>query len=428
LLLVELNEFSVDLLEQGAREMRLPAIARLLAMRRGETSTRDRVEHHGLDPWVQWVSVHTGQDSAAHGVLHLGDTPSKLGFTQVWERLSERGVSSGIWGAMNATRGNAERCLFFLPDPWTFSEPAYPPPLDDLLALPRYYARNYLEPEWARMSATALRLCRYALGSGALLRLLACLPLALRGVLRNGVDNAIAFSLFDLVSTVLFQARRRRDAPQFSLIFLNSIAHLQHHRWRGGERLGSDLRFGLRVIDHVLHILFEGRTDGEALVVANALTQEKVSGGRPLVAYRQLSPERFVAAVGLDATRVEALMTSDAHVFLRTPAERERAIALLEAVQLDGKPLFQVERDPDDGTKLFYQVVLWDPLPGDAQFEVGDRSIAFFEHFEILCIRTGSHVPRGQVYAEGVSLPRSMANHELAGMLLRYFEPAGESK
>jgi len=145
LMLIELNEFSVDLLRRGVEELDLRNLRRLLAMDASRTTTQDQVEHRGLDPWVQWVSVHTGVPSSTHGILHLGDTPGNLGFHQVWERLSELGVSSGLWGAMNANRPGASECRFFLPDPWTFSERAYPEELNGLLELPRYYSTNYLD-------------------------------------------------------------------------------------------------------------------------------------------------------------------------------------------------------------------------------------------------------------------------------------------
>jgi hypothetical protein len=396
-------------------------VSRLLSMAHGETTTDDQLEHHGLDPWVQWVSVHTGRDSAAHGVLHLGDTPAKLGSRQLWEVLDAQGISSGVWGAMNATRGQAEDCRFFLPDPWTFSEPAYPADLDDLLALPRYYARNFLDVSMSLFIGGTLRLSRYVLRSGAVLRLLACVPLALRGVLGNGVNNAVLFSLFDLFQAVLFDARRRREQPRFSLVFLNSIAHLQHHRWSEGERLDRSLRFGLRAIDRALGTLFAGLAPGEAVLVMNALTQRNVSAEGPLVAYRQLSPERFVQAAGLEVARVEALMTSDAHLFFASEAARDRAVEVLAAVRVHGKPLFQAQADADCATKAFYQVVFWDPLPADTMVQIGGRAIRFFEHFEVLVHRTGAHVPEGQWYAEGISLPARLYNHEAWGELLRHF-------
>ena len=46
---------------------------------------------------------------------------------------------------MNAPLGSVKECCFFMPDPWSFDEVAFPKYLNDLLALPRYAARNYLD-------------------------------------------------------------------------------------------------------------------------------------------------------------------------------------------------------------------------------------------------------------------------------------------
>jgi hypothetical protein len=54
-------------------------------------------------------------------------------------------VSSIVWGFMNGNRSNATACKVFVPDPWTFSEDAYPAEYQGLIALPRYLAKNYLD-------------------------------------------------------------------------------------------------------------------------------------------------------------------------------------------------------------------------------------------------------------------------------------------
>jgi hypothetical protein len=421
MLLVELNEFSVELFEQGARELDLPNLRRLLSMTATVTTTDDRVEHRGLDPWVQWVSAHTGQPSSVHRVLHLGDTPAKLDSPQLWEVLSANGISSGIWGAMNATRGAADQCRFFLPDPWTFSEPAYPDRINDLLALPRYYSKNYLDVSVWEFVKGSLRLARYAVGSGAMLRLLALTPLILRGVAGIGINNAILFSAFDLFSAALFAAKRTEDSPQFSLIFLNSIAHLQHHHWRQSTPLGKELRFGLRAIDRVLGMLFENSAAGDVLIVMNALTQKNVSSGTKLICYRQINPARFLHSIGIPHERVEQLMTNDAHVFFKTAAERDDAVRALAEVQISGKPFFQVEPDPQCALKLFYQVICWDELPDDASLLINGHRVGLFDHFGIQGIRTGAHIPEGRVYAEGIALPKMMYNHQIYDHAVNFF-------
>jgi hypothetical protein len=422
ILLIELNEFSIELFQRGITELALPNIKRLLAMRQSRTLTDDKVEHRGLDPWVQWVSTHTGVPSSVHRIMHLGDAPSKLGLSQLWEVLSQKGISSGVWGAMNATRGNAPQCAFFLPDPWTFEEPAFPKPLGDLLALPRYYSKNYLDVSKKKFLINGLRLARYVLGSPALFKIIGLAPFILKGILRNGINNAMLFSLFDLFSTAIFLEQRKRHQPQLSLIFLNSIAHLQHHRWEVGAKLSGDLQFGLQAIDRALGMLFASRKDGEALVVMNALTQRNIAHEKPRILYRQINPSRFLSSVGIKFKLVEQLMTNDAHVFFESNEDRDEASRILEKVVIGDTRMFHVEASRADPLRLFYQIDFWDELEPHLQLLVNDQTILFSDHFEAIVARTGAHIPEGDVFVDGLELPSELYNHEISTYLIQFLD------
>lgn len=426
LMLIELNEFSVDLFQRGVRELGLPHIARLLEMRQSTTTTDDETEHRGLDPWVQWVSVHTGVPSSEHRIIHLGDAPAKLGFRQLWEVLSARGVSSGVWGAMNATRGKAEQCRFFLPDPWTFMEEAYPQRLNDLLALPRYYSKNYLDVSKWQFLRKTLQLAKFVLGSSALGTLVKLSPFLLRGLRRTGLTNAFLFSAFDLFSAALFVEQRRAHRPQLSVIFLNSIAHLQHHRWEKGPAFTDDLAFGLQTIDRVLGMLFADRAPGEALVVMNALTQENIVGEKPRICYRQINPLSFLQSTGLRFESVEQLMTNDAHVFFANPSDRDEAAAALTAVQLAGQAFFHVEPSAEDPRKLFYQIDFWDEIEAGRSVQVNGRTIDFDRNFEAIVARTGAHVNWGNVFFDGLALPPNLYNHEVGQRIAAWMDPQAQ--
>jgi hypothetical protein len=427
LTLIELNEFSLALLSQGVKELHLPNVERLLALRSSATTTDDMVEHRGLDPWVQWVSVHTGVPSSVHGVIHLGDAPANLEFKQLWETLSDAGISSGIWGAMNAMRGNADECLFFLPDPWTFGERATPENLNELLALPRYYSTNYLEvSRWEFFKCTML-LTKFLLGSGALTKILAQSPLVLGGLWKNGLNNEVLFSLFDLFSAAIFAKYKKRYRPQFSVIFLNSIAHLQHHGWHADQKISGNMAFGLKAIDRVLETLFNSLEDGEACIVMNALTQKNISTEKPRICYRQISPSRFLESIGFQFESVKQLMTNDAHVFFATESARDFAAEALECVTINGAPLFQVERNIDSPCRLFYQVDFWDELAGDIEISINGQTVNFLGHFEAIIARTGAHLRNGDVFFQGIDLPQQMYNHKIAEYVLSFFNDMNDS-
>ncbi|WP_163832124.1 hypothetical protein [Spartinivicinus ruber] len=112
LTLIELNEFNTDLLKLAVETHQLVTLSKLLQMQHSQLFCNEKVEHSGLDPWVQWVSIHTGKPATQHGVLRLGDVPG-VKHRQLWEILSQNDVSSGVWGAMNSSKGVAENCRFF---------------------------------------------------------------------------------------------------------------------------------------------------------------------------------------------------------------------------------------------------------------------------------------------------------------------------
>ena len=93
MLLIELNEFNGDLLRSIAKAHQLKHLKEALSWNRAGTWTSDEYETGFLEPWVQWVSVHTGVPSSQHGVKNLGDVPN-LAEDQIWERWSRRRLSS----------------------------------------------------------------------------------------------------------------------------------------------------------------------------------------------------------------------------------------------------------------------------------------------------------------------------------------------
>ena len=160
LTIIELNEFNEGLLEIASKDLKLNNIKKFLAMNCSETISQNEKEHFGLDPWVQWVSIHTGFPHNIHKIDHLADV-KKLNYPQIWETIGEKGFSSGIWGAMNSSRNNAKGCCFFLPDPWTYSEKALPNNINDFLALPRYFSKNYLSLSFLKISSKVLRMIKF---------------------------------------------------------------------------------------------------------------------------------------------------------------------------------------------------------------------------------------------------------------------------
>jgi hypothetical protein len=420
LLQIEINEFSVDLLKHGAEKLNLARVKQLLSLPRVGLKTDDLIEHQGLDPWVQWPSVHMGAPSSRHGVKRLGDTKNQS-LPQIWTSLGEAGLTWAAWGVMNAPAGDLARCAFFMPDPWSFEEDAHPSELNDLLAYPRYMSKNYIAPNAAGNSSLLRTLAYLARPSNVLhsARLSAGVARALAG---PGVTIHSLATLLDLLGVSIFVDLKRRHDPNFSVIFINTIAHLQHHFWHASGAMHKEMEFGLRILDEMLDLLFSSAADDEAILVVNGLCQTNVEG-QGFFVYRQLEPASVLAALGVQNGIVEQCMTHDAHIIFDSIADAENAIRVLDDARLsDGTKAFFVERlNP---LRVFYQINFEHDVPSDTSLIVGERHEPFYKLFAKVCERTGAHVPRGDLFYKGISVPGEMHNHQLFDVVAQHFSSA----
>ena len=67
LLLIEINECDFDFFLYGSKKYKYSSIKNYISNKvKLNTFTKDKQEGFNLDPWVQWVSVHTGKISKIH--------------------------------------------------------------------------------------------------------------------------------------------------------------------------------------------------------------------------------------------------------------------------------------------------------------------------------------------------------------------------
>ncbi len=126
---IEMNEISSSVIDSLIAKGLLPNFARL---QREWTflKTTSETDYEHLEPWIQWVTAHTGKTFEEHGIFHLSDV-HQLKQKQIWETLSEQHIESGIVGSMNVLRRNTEGGIFFS-DPWAIQNETYPASLRPL--------------------------------------------------------------------------------------------------------------------------------------------------------------------------------------------------------------------------------------------------------------------------------------------------------
>ena len=419
MIFLEINEFNPDLMAKAAESLNANNLRRLLKLKHTETTTDDKFERFGLDPWVQWVSIHTGKTSSEHGIGHLGDVP-QLDHPQIWETLSNKGLRCGVWGAMNASRGTAANCEFFFPDPWSFSEIAYPPELNNLLAFPRYYSKNYGDLDKIKALRELFKLILFCASPRIMQALLPIAPKIIRHVIKNGMPEYLLFVLFDLVNATIFANYYKRTKPDFAVLFLNSLAHLQHHKWTIEDGLSQEMKISFALFGDILGIIFDIIPSDQPVIIANAFTQY-CSYHQNEFLYRQKNPEKFLQSAGIIFNRVEQAMTNDGHVFFDTHDAAQKAAEILSGAMVNEKLVFYVEQDKRIPEKIFFQVILWDQLEENSLLFINGKTIPFFDLFDRVTRRSGSHLQRGDVFSQGINFPDKIYNHEIYDYIIKSF-------
>ena len=126
LFLFELNEFNFEFVAEGAHRYHLNNIKNILNYQSLPITTTEIDEFDGLDPWVQWLSIHLGLSRKIHGVTYLGEvytTKRKV----IWRQLAELAdVKWLVWGVINTPIDSTIGSQAFVPDPWSNHGSVYP--------------------------------------------------------------------------------------------------------------------------------------------------------------------------------------------------------------------------------------------------------------------------------------------------------------
>ena len=142
LVIFEINECDFSYFLYGAKKFKFPEIKKFLDNKKiTKTFTKDKIEGLNLDPWVQWVSVHTGRNSSKHKIFRTGQSLKK-NIPQVWENINAKNSSIGLWGLFNSKNRNKKNINFYYPDLELLGI-SISKDLNSYLILPRYYATNY---------------------------------------------------------------------------------------------------------------------------------------------------------------------------------------------------------------------------------------------------------------------------------------------
>jgi hypothetical protein len=417
-ILFELNEVTLAIIEDLAAAGRLPNFARLnRTWTRYATTSEERQEW--LEPWIQWPTVHTGKSYSEHGLFKLGDSGT-LRHEQIWERLWDHGIESCVIGNMNAARGRMTGGIF-IPDWWGSPRDVHPPEL-----LPLWTMLSSLVQGHATAKMTPgdiLTLLRVTRRCGLPISAYTDLAWRAAGHLVSRKSRWKSAGALDLLVFRLFSALWKRGRFGFGSVFLNAVAHYQHHYWRSHDpalfasnvsapdvAVGDDpIKWGYVLYDRIIGEILQMAAAPDVLVIvatglsqAPYLTAEATGGERH---YRVIDLNAFLTAVGLEPADGGALMSRDMRVNCHSEADMRRAQARLQSLMVAGEQLFNVTELSNHALATATRVSR--QLPDDAWITdaTGHPIAPFARMFQCTAIKSGNHNGVGTAWLSRPVMP-----------------------
>lgn len=405
LILIALNEINFDVVESYLKNGKnLPGFRALFSQ--GIINTESESEYNNLEPWIQWPSVHTGKTFNEHNIFRLGDFVNSSD-QQFFEQVEKAGYSVGAISPMNATN-KLTNPAYFLPDPWTQT-----PSDGSFLSQSITDAVAQAVNDNSKSKITFKTIFKLGLAFFALVNPLKYVPMAVYalGALRKPWQRALFLDMFLYeIHKTLF----KRKKPDFSTLFLNAGAHIQHHYFFNSAVINSPnlknphwyinskidpIYEMLEIYDRMLQDLL--KLNNTEIIVATGLSQKPYKQLKYY--YRLKDHKEFLDLIGISYSNIVPRMTRDFLISFESTEQAAFAEKQLAEIRVNnGGKLF--EEIDNRGKDIFVVLTYPNEITKKTSITIAEKSFLLINHVVFVAIKNGEHQSKGFAYfSDGIS-------------------------
>jgi hypothetical protein len=359
-------------------------------------------EYKLLEPWVQWVTIHSGKTFKEHNIFRLGDIINNPELSQIFEELEAKGLSVGAVSPFNA-ENRLKNPSFFVPDPWTKTNPS-----GNWIVKALYQAVHQSVNDNAKSKLNIKSMISLGLG------LLLYVPVSrwfhyIKTVFKVKSPGAKAVVLDSLLADVHLTLWKKHK-PDFSTLFLNSGAHIQHHYLFNSKAYKGDLKnptwYCSDDFDPLIQILSEYdyqigkllKIKNVKLILATGLHQQP---HEHLTFYWRLKDHvRFAKIIGIkNFSEILPRMSRDFLIKFKNENDTSKAEKLLNGfyASKDDIKLFKID---NRGTSLFVELVYPNDVHKNDSIYSKESNLKlekFKSYIAFVAIKNGEHNGIGYV-------------------------------
>ncbi len=430
-IVLEFNELCPDLMRTFISQGLLPHFKELHDSSVVMTTDANELPPQ-LEPWVQWVTVHSGLSALEHNIFNLGEG-YKLQEKEVAKVLSDHGRRVGVFGSMNTNYRNLNG--FFIPDPWDINGVAEPQSLQPFHTIVSKQVQDSSTSNGISMR-DLVAFGFFMSRRGVRVRTIAS---GVKQLFQERVDSGVKWRrsmILEQLQCDLFRHLWFKYKPDFSTFFCNSTAHFQHYYWRNMEpdifalppesndhpSLQSAIVEGYRAMDRLVG-KFMSEFPDTRIVLLTALSQQPWRETTKCT-FRPREFDAFLRFVGVDpsAVKVKPVMAEEFHV-LCDPTRRDSLFQTILEATINGKPVMKARLEEEG---VFCGCAVTDAVAceGSVVHPKGG-SMPFTDMFHIVhSMRSGRHHPHGLFWVQS-DRPRVVTDNvsllDVAPTLLNLF-------
>lgn len=406
LILIELNEINFDVVSEyiSLYPNRFSGFEKLIAGTSINTHAENTYEH--LEPWIQWVSLHTGKTFHEHKVFRLGDIIN-FEVDQIFESTERKGYKVGAISPMNASN-NLINPSYFIPDPWT-----------------KTHADN---SRWSKMLSSAVSQVvndnseSKLTFKSALILLLGLIRFAkfkhysmyLSNILRSWRAPWRKALALDLFLHDLHLSLYKKKNPNFSTLFLNAGAHIQHHYFFNSSALKSKTSASnpswyiredqdpfLEMLDTYNAILIDIQDQKKSeYIIATGLSQKPYD--KVKYYYRLKNHNNFISKLGINYKDIHPRMTRDFLIEFSSKKDAIEAQNTLNQIKVNNK--LQMFGNIDNrGLSLFVTLTYPDEIKSNTIITINSTIVQLDKEVVFVAVKNGMHQSMGfSFYSKGL--------------------------
>lgn len=402
LILVELNEINFNFVEKYCEKYKKNFFNLRKLLASSSVKTESEEKYQNLEPWIQWVSAHTGKKFIDHKVFRLGDIVNKKNF-QIFEKVEEMGFSVGCVSPMN-TKNSLKNALYFIPDPWTKTKASGKNIWPKLFykALSQTVNDNSKSKiTYSSILILAISFLRFArfkhINKYFKLALTSYKRPWRKALFLDLLINDIHFGLYN------------KFKPNFSTVFFNAGAHIQHHYFFNSEFLDRTKKVNpswyidqredplfemLEIYDLILSDLLAN--EEKAVLIGTGLSQ--VPHQEVNFYYRLKDHESFLNLIDVSFESITPRMTRDFLINFKNKESAKSAEKKLLSIRCEnnGEKIFNTV--DNRGNSLFVTLTYSKEIKKTTSFAVEGKSFNLFNLVSFVAIKNGEHSQEGLLF------------------------------